>query len=189
MKSMLTAEDVFITTGFPEHTYVAFDAGSKENELREGLAQKNMIISISGPSKSGKTTLCDRVFGKEKGLTHIYVTGDAITKVDDLWFEAYRQVTDEIPPIQWTRHRSSWKVMTRSAISQLLIRISIFTFATSDLLRIPTGFHPSAQGWSEATTLGHRSEKPSTPTGLLRRFLRFASTPSGLMSICDEHPA
>lgn len=92
---MLTAEDVFITTGFPEHTYVPFDAGSKENELREGLAQKNMIISISGPSKSGKTTLCDRVFGKEKGLTHIYVTGDTITKVDDLWFEAYRQVTDD----------------------------------------------------------------------------------------------
>ena len=92
---MLTAEDVFITTGFPEHTYVAFDAGSKEIELREGLAQKNMIISISGPSKSGKTTLCDRVFGKEKGLTHIYVTGDTITKIDELWFEAYRQVTDD----------------------------------------------------------------------------------------------
>ena len=73
---MLTAEDVFITTGFPEHTYVALAAGAKENELRDGLAQKNMIISISGPSKSGKTTLCDRVFGKDKGLTHIYVTGE-----------------------------------------------------------------------------------------------------------------
>jgi adenylylsulfate kinase-like enzyme len=89
---MLIAEDVFITTGFPEHTYVALAAGTKENELRDGLAQKNMIISVSGPSKSGKTTLCDRVFGKDKGLTHIYVTGDAITKVEDLWFEAYAKL-------------------------------------------------------------------------------------------------
>lgn len=92
---MLTAEDVFISTGYPKHTYVALESGAKENELRDGLAQQNMIISISGPSKSGKTTLCDRVFGKEKGLTHIYVTGDTITKIDDLWFEAYRQVTDD----------------------------------------------------------------------------------------------
>jgi len=92
---MLTPEEVFITDGFPEHTYVPFEAGRKEKELREGLEQKNKIISVSGPSKSGKTTLCDRVFGKIKGESRIYVTGDSVSKADDLWFEAYRQITDD----------------------------------------------------------------------------------------------
>ena len=92
---MLTPEEVFVTDGYPEHTYVALQAGSKEAELRDGLEQRNKIISISGPSKSGKTTLCDRVFGTEKGVSRMYVTGDAVSKADELWFEAYRQVTDD----------------------------------------------------------------------------------------------
>lgn len=92
---MLTPEDVFITDGYPLHTYVSFDAGQQEEELREGLDQKNKVISISGPSKSGKTTLCNKVFGTVKGVSRMYVTGDAIQKADDLWLEAYRQVTSD----------------------------------------------------------------------------------------------
>lgn len=92
---MLTPEEVFITDGFPEHTYVPLEEGAKEHELREGLGQRNKVISISGPSKSGKTTLCDEVFGKGKGSDRMYVTGDSISKPDDLWHEAYRQVTDD----------------------------------------------------------------------------------------------
>jgi len=77
-------EEVFITDGYPEHTYVPLQAGQKEEELLEGLDQKNKIISVSGPSKSGKTTLCDRLFGSKKGSERIYVTGDAIVGADDL---------------------------------------------------------------------------------------------------------
>jgi hypothetical protein len=95
LQHMLTPEDVFVTDGYPEHTYVAFQAGQKEAELRDGLSQRNKIISISGPSKSGKTTLCDRVFGTDKGVSRIYVTGDAVSKNEDLWLEAYRQITDD----------------------------------------------------------------------------------------------
>jgi hypothetical protein len=88
----LLAEQVFITDGFPEHTYIPFQAGKKEEELQEGFEQKNKIISISGPSKSGKTTLCDQVFGTQRGVSRLYVTGDAIQRAEDLWFEAYRQL-------------------------------------------------------------------------------------------------
>ena len=88
-------EEVFVTDGYPEYTYVSLQAGQKEDELREGLDQKNKIISVSGPSKSGKTTLCDRVFGSKKGVERMYVTGDAIGKAEDLWLESYRQVTDD----------------------------------------------------------------------------------------------
>jgi hypothetical protein len=88
-------EEVFVTDGYPEHTYVSFQEGQKEEELLEGLDQRNKIISVSGPSKSGKTTLCDRTFGSKKGVERMYVTGDAIGRADDLWLEAYRQVTDD----------------------------------------------------------------------------------------------
>ena len=94
---LLTPEDVFVTDGYPEHTYVAFEAGQKETELRDGLAQKNKIISISGPSKSGKTTLCDRIFGTDKGVSRIYVTGDAVSKPEDLWLRLFvRLLTAQI---------------------------------------------------------------------------------------------
>jgi len=46
--------------------YVAVAAGTKENELRDGLAQKNRIGSISGPSKFGTTILFDRVLATKK---------------------------------------------------------------------------------------------------------------------------
>jgi len=65
---MLTPEDVFVTDGYPHHTYVPFEAGKKEEELRDGLSQQNKIISISGPSKSGKTTLCNCLASVENGL-------------------------------------------------------------------------------------------------------------------------
>jgi hypothetical protein len=95
MSELLLPEDVFVTDGFPVHTYVAIDEGKPERDLREGLDQQNKIISIIGPSKSGKSTLCNKFFGTGKGSDKIYVTGDSIFKPDDLWHEAYRQASDD----------------------------------------------------------------------------------------------
>jgi septin family protein len=92
---MLLPEEVFVTDGFPEHTYVSIDQGKPEKDLREGLEQKNKIISIVGPSKSGKSTLCDSIFGRNIGVDKISVTGGSIASDTELWREAYRQVTDD----------------------------------------------------------------------------------------------
>lgn len=115
---MYTPEEVFVTDGFPAHTYVPNDEGAKERELRDGLEQQNKILSVSGPSKSGKTTLCDRVFGTTKGSDRIYVTGDTIEKPEDLWFETYRQISDDTDkgfcelsyaqPLGLVKSRSCW---------------------------------------------------------------------------------
>ena len=95
MSNSLLPEEVFITDGFPVHTYVVIDEGKPERDLQEGLAQQNKIISIVGPSKSGKSTLCDKFFGMGKGTDKIHVTGDSIYQPDNLWHEAYRQVSDD----------------------------------------------------------------------------------------------
>ena len=46
------------------------------------------------------------------------------------------------------------------------------TWATHRTARIPKGFHPSAQGWSAATTLGGEAKSSSTPTGLRQHSTR-----------------
>jgi hypothetical protein len=88
----MTPEDVFVTEGYPEHTYVDRDDGKPDRDLKDALSQKSKIVSIIGASKTGKTTLCDRFFGRHKGTTKILVTGDAISSPDAFWSEAYRQL-------------------------------------------------------------------------------------------------
>jgi len=90
--SLRTPEQVFITDGYPELTYVNQAGGKPEAELQEGLGQANKIISIVGASKTGKSTLCDKYFGSEK----ILIPGGRIENMHGLWSEAYRQIGGKI---------------------------------------------------------------------------------------------
>jgi len=94
--AFLTPEQVFVTDGFPELTYVNQAGGQPEADLRDGFAQANKIISIVGESKTGKTTLCDKNFGKHLGKNKILVTGDRIDTAHGLWSEAFRQIGEPI---------------------------------------------------------------------------------------------
>ncbi len=87
----ILAQDVFVASGYPTHTYVSVNAGAKEREFTTALSQKGVVVSISGPSKSGKTTLCERMLGSEM----IVVNGGSISEPKDLWREAYRELTDD----------------------------------------------------------------------------------------------
>lgn len=88
---MATLEDVFVTDGFPTYTYVSAEEGRIERELNEGLSMANKIISIVGPSKCGKSTLCDQVFGPERGEFKLFATGDSFDSVDEFWDQVFRQ--------------------------------------------------------------------------------------------------
>lgn len=78
----LKAVDVFTPGAFPKHTYVERDAAAMEQRLRDGLATPGQIVSISGPSKSGKTVLVEKVVGKE---ALIAVTGAGVKNPDQIW--------------------------------------------------------------------------------------------------------
>jgi hypothetical protein len=92
----ITPEQVFITDGYPDLTYVSQGGGRSEAELKEGLAQANKVISIVGESKTGKTTLCDSVFGRKPGVDKILITGDRIENEYSLWSEAFRQLQSPV---------------------------------------------------------------------------------------------
>ncbi|HXG60677.1 MAG TPA: hypothetical protein VNO22_04865 [Planctomycetota bacterium] len=79
--------DVFIPDGFPAQTYVAPQGGKFERQLDEALAQPGKIVSIVGASKTGKTTLCERRFGRDQ----VVIPGGRIRGPEDLWMQAFDQ--------------------------------------------------------------------------------------------------
>jgi len=78
----LTAHDVFTPSSFPEHTYVPRADDDLEEKLRFALKTKGQIVSLSGPSKSGKTVLVEKVVGKEHLIP---VVGAGVREPDAIW--------------------------------------------------------------------------------------------------------
>jgi hypothetical protein len=78
----MKATTVFTPTDVPTITYVERTSKNYEKELRDAFAIPKMIVSISGPSKSGKTVLVSKVVSKDN-LIHLY--GASIKSADDLW--------------------------------------------------------------------------------------------------------
>src|SRR5690242_12158968 len=78
----LSSAEVFTPTSYPTHTYVQRDDLHHERLLREWTRSSNMIASISGPSKAGKTVLVQRVVGEGNLIT---VSGASVRTPDQLW--------------------------------------------------------------------------------------------------------
>jgi hypothetical protein len=81
---MPKATEVFTPTDVPTFTYVERSTHKFEQRLREAFSIPKMVISISGPSKSGKTVLVNKVIEKDN---LIQVSGASITTPDDLWMK------------------------------------------------------------------------------------------------------
>jgi hypothetical protein len=61
----LFATDVFTPNDFPEHTYVARTGPNLEMRSGDAIATPKVVVSISGPSKSGETVLIEKTVGKD----------------------------------------------------------------------------------------------------------------------------
>jgi hypothetical protein len=105
----LSAHDVFTPSSFPEHTYVARGDEDLEAKLRFAIKTKGQIVSLSGPSKSGKTVLVEKVVGKDKLVP---VVGAGILAPDQVW----TRVLDWIDaPVDETAQKS-WQLMTGARV-------------------------------------------------------------------------
>jgi hypothetical protein len=78
----LFAIDVFTPNDFPEHTYVARAGENLEAKLDRALRTPKVVASISGPSKSGKTVLAEKLIGKDN---LIQISGAEVQSGGDLW--------------------------------------------------------------------------------------------------------
>jgi hypothetical protein len=79
---ILRVQDVFTPGSFPSKTYIERGGEPLERQLRDALDTPGQIVSLIGPSKSGKTVLVERVVGRDALIT---VTGAGIGSPDDIW--------------------------------------------------------------------------------------------------------
>jgi len=78
----LRAQQIFVPGAYPEHTYVERSGEGLEIALKDALETTGQVVSLSGPSKSGKTVLVERVVGRD---FLIPVSGAGIKSPDDVW--------------------------------------------------------------------------------------------------------
>lgn len=78
----LKAGEVFVPGAYPEHTYVERGGAGLEQQLRDSLDTPGQVASLSGPSKSGKTVLVERVVGRDALIT---VSGAGVRSPDGIW--------------------------------------------------------------------------------------------------------
>lgn len=87
-----TFSSVFSSATFPEYTYVNRKSTGDftyEQRLRMALEQRGYLIVIDGPSKIGKTVLCEAVIGKEKLVA---MTGNDFKGESDFWAVVAKKV-------------------------------------------------------------------------------------------------
>ena len=81
------AKEVFIPGALPESTYVTrkMKIGfTYEERLKQALSMDGYLTSISGPSKIGKTVLCEKVIGFDY---LVEVSGSDFHDEKNLWFQ------------------------------------------------------------------------------------------------------
>lgn len=74
--------DVFTPGGQPSITYVTRESLCIEEDFKRAIALPSSIVSLTGPTKSGKTVLCRNVL---EDRDYIWVEGGQIYKEEDIW--------------------------------------------------------------------------------------------------------
>lgn len=78
----MNVSDVFIAGGMPRVTYNPRSELKLESTLIEYLEDRYKLISITGPTKSGKTVLFTKVIPTDQRLL---IIGGGIKSDDDFW--------------------------------------------------------------------------------------------------------
>lgn len=89
----LRSSDVFRPGTFPEHTYVSRIASEStftyEFRLEQALNTIGYLTSIVGPSKTGKTVLCEKVIGMSKMVS---MSGSDFRSDEPFWTTVARKI-------------------------------------------------------------------------------------------------
>lgn len=78
----MKAEEVFTPGSYPKHTYVDRAELGFSKVLRDGLDTPGMLVSISGPSKCGKTVFVENTVGVDNLIP---ISGAGISEASELW--------------------------------------------------------------------------------------------------------
>lgn len=84
--------EVFTPNDQPDITYVVRSGRSLENDLKDHFDTKNVVVSISGPSKTGKTVLLRNVLDMDFVIS---LSGSAIKNTQDFFEQIFNWI--EVP--------------------------------------------------------------------------------------------
>jgi hypothetical protein len=99
--------DIFKTVGQPSVTYVQRDSGRLEKQLRNALNERGQLCLVTGPSKTGKTTLYKEVL-KDRGEFPLVVQCDRSQTAANIWRQALELVDFE--RVESRNHKSDASV-------------------------------------------------------------------------------
>lgn len=85
----MRVREVFVPGGQPTVTYVDRVQHELEKRVSRALARGYSIVSITGPTKCGKTVLCRRVIGTDSA---IWVEGGLVKDENDFWMHVGSQI-------------------------------------------------------------------------------------------------
>ena len=90
----MKASEVFTPGRFPAHTFVNKHLADKKQQLLDTLDTGAMLISISGPSKSGKTVFVEESLGRDN---LVQITGAGVVSALDLWMRVFDLIGTNLP--------------------------------------------------------------------------------------------
>lgn len=114
----MKTKDVFTPGRFPQHTYVDDHLAEKARQLHDALDDGSMLVSISGPSKSGKTVFVEHLLGKEN---LIQITGAGVRTPNDLWLRVFDIIGTPISQSASTAQTIAGRIGTKGSVEGGLI--------------------------------------------------------------------
>ena len=112
MTELLRATQVFVPSDFPVQTYVNRADEKFENAVRDAFETPKTVISVSGPSKTGKTVLIQKALG-EDNIIPIY--GAQIQSAGDLWSSILNWI--DVPNTTTQSSSSSDSITPKTGVS------------------------------------------------------------------------
>jgi len=84
MAKSIPISEIFNGLGIPEETYVPQEKGHYEGQLEQGVIEKGTLCLVTGSSKTGKTTLYNKVLKKNE-LEPLVVRCNETIDADEFW--------------------------------------------------------------------------------------------------------
>jgi len=102
--------EIFTPNDHPRVTYVPRDNQKLEEKLKDYIETPNVVVSISGPSKTGKTVLLRKVVSEDNLIP---LSGASIKSLDDFWNSIFAWM--ESPTEKTTSSSSGWSTTAKAS--------------------------------------------------------------------------
>lgn len=100
----MRATEVFTPKGEPGVTYVNDHLIDKGERLRQDLSAGPCVVSLSGPSKSGKTVFIEKTLGRDN---LIKVNGAGVKSAEALWLKVFAVIGTPIKVVETTEKNNT----------------------------------------------------------------------------------